>query len=201
MCEPTTILLAASLAVSALSGVASVQGQKAAAQAQENYQTQLVAANNQQAYAQESALRIQQAQDTESRGRENEKARLATQKAVSTSTVAAGEAGLTGASVDALLGEYQSSFGQYRETTLRQGQLYASGVGSQIDALRAGNGMSNLQINAPISRPNYTAAVLNFSSDALTAYRAFDLGTSKKTSTGYNPNYFGGAARGAAYGV
>jgi hypothetical protein len=202
MCLPVAALLAANLAVSAAAGIASVQGQAAQASAQKNYQQQLVAANNAQAYEQSSSLRIQQAQDSESRARENEKARLATQKAVSTSTVAAGEAGLTGASVDALLGEYQASLGQYRETTLRQGQLYASGVGSQIDALRAGNGMSNLQINAPIARPNYTAAVLNFGSDALGAYRAYNPNAFQKSSNvGTNPNYFGGAARGAAYGV
>lgn len=174
MCEPTTILLATSLAISAATGVMTVQGQRQAAKAQSEYQTNLVEANNKVSYEQQAALREQQAQDSESRARENEKARQASQKAVSTTTVAAGEAGLSGASVDALLGEYNSSLGQFRESTMRQGQLYAAGVGSQIDALRAGNGMSNLQINAPVARPNYAAAILNFGSDALGAYRAYN---------------------------
>jgi hypothetical protein len=178
MCEVTTIALVASLAISAAAGTASVMSQRQAAKAQANYQQDLVEANNKVSYEQQSALRIQQAQDTESRARETEKARIATQRATSTVTVAAGEAGVTGASVDALLDEYQGNLGQFREATLRQGQLYSNGVGAQIDALRAGNGMSNLQINSPVAQPNYTAALLNFSSDALGAYRA------------YNPNAF-----------
>lgn len=179
MCEPTA-LLAASLVLSAATGAVTIQGQRQAAKAQANYQKELVEANNKVSYEQQAALRIQQGQDMESRARENEKARLASQRAVSTTTTAAGEAGVSGASVDALLGEYNSTLGQFRESTLRQGQLYASGVGAQIDALRAGQGMSNLQINAPVSQPNYAAAVLNFGADALGAYRAYNPDAFKK---------------------
>jgi hypothetical protein len=181
-CNPAAWYVAA-VVISGIGTTASIQGQRANQIAQENYQKETVKANNKVSYEQMSALRIQQSEDAESRARENEKARLISQRAASTAATAAGEAGVSGASVDALLGEYQMQFGQFRESTLRQGQFYASGVDAQIDAIRSGAGMSNLQINAPVSRPNYAAAVAQFGSDSLGAYRAYKGSTSIGSNT------------------
>ncbi len=173
-CEPTTILAVSSLAISAAGAVATAQGQKYAADAQADQQRQLVAANNSNADEQISQLRIQQAQNAESVARDNERARLAAQRSKASATVAAGEAGVTGNSVDALLGEYDAQLGQYREATLRQRQLNDQGANTQIDAIRTGTRYQNLQINAPISGPNYAAIGLGFLKDSLGTYKAYN---------------------------
>lgn len=179
-CEPTTIALA-SLAISGAGTVASLQGQKYAADAQARNQGDLTTANNQVAVEQMSQLRIQQAQSQEATTRDNERARLAAQRARSTATVAAGEAGVSGNSVDALLAEYGQQLGQYREATNRQTQLNAQGINTQVAAIRTGTRFQNLQINAPIAGPNYGAAAVRLAGDVLGTYRAYNPDAFLKT--------------------
>lgn len=185
MCEPTTVLLVASLALSAAGGVAQVQGQKANATAQEITQGNLTRANNATAALQLSQLRIQQAQGRESAAREGEKARLASQRSKATATVAAGEAGVQGASVEALMQEYSMNLGQFREASLRQQQLSNAAATDQAENILLGAKYSNLNINAPIAQPQYAAAAINFGADALGAYRAYNPSAfQKKPKTG-----------------
>jgi hypothetical protein len=173
--------MVASLAISAVSAASSVQGQKYAAEAQAEQQKNLTAANNAVAGEQIAQLRLQEAQSREASARENEKARLATQKAKASAVVGAGEAGVSGASVDALLGEYGMQLGQFREAVNRQGQLSTTAVNSQIESIRTGSRFQNLQINAPIVGPNYTGAAINFAGDALGTYKAYNPGAFQRT--------------------
>lgn len=126
-------------------------------------------ANNTVSAEQQSQLRQRQAQEQESTARENEKARLATQKAKSSATVAAGEAGVEGQSVDSILQEYDANLGQFREATRRQEQFKAYGINAESDAIQTGGQYKNLQINAPVTKPNYSAALLKWSSNAVQA--------------------------------
>lgn len=173
-CEPATILLVSSLAISALGTTAQIQGQKAQAKAQTAEQQQLVAANNEVVNQEQSTLREQEAQAKESVARENFKAQLTNDRAKSTATVAAGEAGVSGSSVTALLNEYDMHLGQFREATNRQGTLTSQGVTQQLQAIGKGAMFQNLQINAPVSQPQYGAAAISFAGDALSAYRAYN---------------------------
>ena len=177
-CDPGSALLAAELVVSAAGATASIQAQQVQAKAQAQTQQSLTEANNKVATEQMSQLRIAQGQDEESRAREIEKARQATQKAQATARVSAGEAGVTGNSVDALLNEYNASLGQFKEATNRQGTLNAENTDSQIEAVRTGARYQNLTINAPITGPNYGAAIVGVAKDSFSAYQ------------GYNPNAF-----------
>lgn len=160
-CEPTTIMMVASLAITAASAAAQAQQQKAQAVTQENQQNALQDSNNEQAAEQASALRIGQAQDSEATARELEKARLAGAKASSTAKVASGEAGIQGNTSDALLQEHEAALGQYREAVSRQGTLNAMGTEQQLKALQTGTRNQNLQINAPINQPQYGIIALN----------------------------------------
>jgi hypothetical protein len=180
-CEPTTIALIASVVISAVSGVASVQQQKATASAQAEYQQQQVESSNKIAAYNASQLRIQEAQQAESQARDLEKARLASQSAKSTATVAAGEAGVSGASVDALLAEYDQQLGRYSESVARQGQLNRAGTQSQIDSLMMGASNTNLQINGPVNQPQYAAAALKFAGEAAGAYGTWSASRAPKT--------------------
>lgn len=173
MCEPTT-LFAASLAISAASSAATVSAQRTAGKTQAAYQQDLVAANNSNTAGALSQLRIQQDQSAEARARETEKARLATQRSKASAQVAAGQAGVSGNSVDALLQEYDAQLGQYTEATLRQKQLDDIATGDQIAATRTGANYQNLQINQPVARPAYLAEGLKLGGAALGAYRDYN---------------------------
>lgn len=173
-CEPTTILMVASLAISAMSSVAMVQGQKATAKAQESYQNQLTNANNAAAEQQAGAIRDQQAQQREAQARDLQKANLATQRSVSTASTMAAENGQQGASVEALLAEYDMQNGQYKEAVLRQRQLNDQATSSSIEALKTGTLNQNLSINAPIQQAQPFAAAVNFAGQALGAYHAYN---------------------------
>lgn len=181
-CEPTTIAMA-SLAISAAGTAASIQGQKQQAAAQAKQQQDLTAANNFVAGEQMSQLRVQEAQQRESAARENERARLAAQKARSSSVVAAGEAGVAGNSVDALLAEHAMQLGQFREATARQSQLNAMGITAQAEAIRTGARFQNLSINAPISGPNYGAEFARFGANTLGTYKDYKSGAFGATKT------------------
>jgi hypothetical protein len=186
-CEPATIAAVASLAISAAGTAASVQGQKNAADAQLEQQRGLTAANgvvlNEQLAAsreQATQLRMQEAQQQESIARENEKARLASQRGRATAIVSAGEAGVSGSSVDALLSEYGAQLGQFREATNRQQQLNSQATNAQVATVQTGaRGQAmgarfqNLQINAPVVGPNYGAAIAQFGASALGTYKDY----------------------------
>lgn len=178
-CEPTT-LLAASLALSTAQFGTTIIGQRQQAKAQEAQQQALVAANNAVSGEQMAALRVQEAQSREATARENEKARLASQKAQATARVAAGEAGVEGNSVDALLQEYRMNLGQFREATTRQGQLNATATAANIEAIRTGARFQNLQINAPVVGPNYAGEALRLGQNGLGAYAAYNPSAFKK---------------------
>lgn len=181
MCDPGT-LFAASLAVSGASSAASLAGQSAQAKAQGQYQAELTKANNASATLQLSNLRIQQAQTRESAARESQKAKLANQRARATAVVAAGEAGVAGNSVDALLHEYSAQLGTYKEAATRQTQVQDAAFEDQALAIVAGARSQNLNINAPIAQPQYGLEALRFGTNALGAYRDYNPNAFKKAS-------------------
>lgn len=183
MCLPLVPLLAISVAMSAAATGASLIGQKQQADAQEKYQKQLAAANVQAAQVQSSQVRDQQAQSNEANARDMQQARLASLKAQSTGTVAAGEAGVAGSSVDALLRDYRAQEGVYKEAILRQRQLTDVSAGQQIDAIRAGADTGNLSMNAPVAQPNYLAGALSFGAQAAGTFAAASRGQPKTGST------------------
>lgn len=178
MCNPLFVAWAAVASSAAQAGLTVAQS-NTDAKSQARYQRELTTATNTQAAAKASALRQQQAQASESSARETEKARLASQRAKATATVAAGEAGVSGNSVDALLAEYDVQLGQFKEATLRQQQLRNTAYQDEAEAVRTGASYQGLQINTPVSRPNVGAAALQFGASALGIYRDYKRDTNK----------------------
>ncbi len=175
-CLPAIPLMALAIAASAASTVASVQGQRYAAQAQERQQGELTKANNFVAGEQMGQLRQQEAQQREATARENEKARLAVQKSRASAMVAAGEVGVSGNSVDALLAEHGMQLGQFREANARQSQMGSSAINTQLESIRTGARFQNLSINAPIAQPNYAAEGVKFVGSVVGAYKDYKSG-------------------------
>ncbi|WP_068768362.1 hypothetical protein OH491_25985 [Termitidicoccus mucosus] len=165
MCHP-----AVGYAIAALSTAASIVGQNQAAKAQESYQEDLIKTNNVNATKSSETLREQQANQREAASREAEQARIAGRKAAATASTAAGESGVAGASVEALLGEFKAEEGRYKEALARQTTINDSNTESQIDALKTGASFQNIQTAQPIARPNYFAEGLKLGGRWLDIY-------------------------------
>jgi hypothetical protein len=177
LCDATA-LVAASLIVGTASQVAQYQGQQA--QAKQQYRYAKAAAEEGQALAKQN-FQIANAQESELQREEQEAAsqqitqvRKQAAQARSTARVAAGEAGVSGLSVDALLADFDrqeaasvNNINRNRELSLRQSGFTRMGI-------RA-NGMNQLSSTRfrPIARPSLTELGLNIGSESLSAYNRY----------------------------
>lgn len=141
MCEPTTVAL-----LTVASSAASFVGQQQAASAQESANNE---ARNLAIQNQRLQIRALQNQEDEENRRAEEALRdnsRAAEAAKATAQVSAGEAGVSGLSVDALLGDLERQEGENKQDIIqtqdfgqRQRQLDREGVGinaqSQINQL------------------------------------------------------------------
>jgi hypothetical protein len=165
MCEPTTIAVA-SLAVTAASGVANYMAQSAQADAQEDYNRQLQE-NAKQAYLNDiEALRLQQDQDEGSAQDEIVKNQIAAREARARAKTAAGEAGVSGLSVDALLADYDRQEANFTDSVL-------ANLGSRTQQRKAEENaavtryQSRYNSASPVSRPSMLNTGLNIAGQGL----------------------------------
>ncbi len=173
-------------AIGAIAGVASAGagyiGQRQQAKAQAAYQAQSAAAERQRALQEQSSIRMQQAQQQEATARELQQVSRKSQEALARARVSAGEAGVAGASVQALMDDYSRQEAGYRAATLRQQEL--TGVGTQLGLEQAGLASQQrlISINQPISKPSFLTAGLEAVSGGLSGYRTgLDIGSRMKT--------------------
>jgi len=151
--------------------------QQAAAQAQQAaYQAQSSAAERSRFMQEQSSIRMQQAQQQEATSRELEQVSRKSQEALARARVSAGEAGVTGASVTALMDDYTRQEAGYRAAALRQQEL--TGVGTGLGLEQAGFATTQRQISInqplgpPVSQPSILGAVLQAGSQAMSGYAA-----------------------------
>ena len=126
-----------------------------------------------QRYLQEvSSMRVQQGQEQVAAAqRINESAKKA-REARATARVSAGESGVAGLSVDALINDLTREEAEYSFAT--QQQLQMNDVGRSMQLQNAGLGFTNnmLRINRPIEQPNYLGAALSGASAGMSTYSA-----------------------------
>ena len=165
MCYP---MLLAGLAVAA--GGAQYIGQRRMAKQQAAYQAQAAAAERQRFMQEQTSLRMRQAQEQEAVGRELEQVSRKSQQALDRARVSAGEAGVAGASVQALMDDYTRQEGAYRSALLRQQEL--GGVATAMGLEQAGFATTQRQIgiNQPINRPSALTSLLQTATSAAGAY-------------------------------
>jgi len=173
-------------AIGAIAGVASAGagyiGQRQQAKAQAAFQAQSAAAEQQRALQEQSSIRMQQAQQEEATARELEQVSRKSQEALARARVSAGEAGVAGASVQALMDDYTRQEAGYRAATLRQQEL--RGVGTQLGLEQAGLASQQrlISINQPIDRPSFLTSGLEAVSGGLSGYRTgLDIKSRMKT--------------------
>ena len=167
MCYP---MLLAGLAVAA--GGAQYIGQRRMARQQAAYQAQAAAAERQRFLQEQTSLRMRQAQEQEAVGRELEQVSRKSQEALARARVSAGEAGVAGASVQALMDDYTRQEGAYREALLRQQEMGALATGMGLEQAGFATVQRQIGIAQPISKPSAPTAGLQAISGGLSGYAA-----------------------------
>jgi hypothetical protein len=176
------------------------QAQLQQAEMQRRYQEQAAAAERQRAQQEQSSMRMRQAQEQEAVGRELEQVSRKSQAALARARVAAGEAGVAGASVQALMGDYMRQEAGYRAALLRQQELGAVATGLGLEQAGLASQQRLIGIRQPIAQPVKPRGlgiqdVLSVASGGLQGYmmgRQFSGGSSNPdiyVSDGYTSKY------------
>jgi len=167
MCVP---LAAVSAGIGALSAGLSFVGQRQQARAQAQYQAQAAAAERQRFQQEQTSMRMRQAQEQEAVGRELEQVSRKSQAALARARVSAGEAGVAGASVQALMDDYMRQEAGYRAATLRQQELGGIATGMGLEQAGFATQQRQIGINQPIDRPSAFGALLQAGQQAVSGY-------------------------------
>jgi hypothetical protein len=167
MCYP---MVFAALAVA--SGTAQYIGQRRMARQQAQYQAQAAAAERQRFMQEQTSLRMRQAQEQEAVGRELEQVSKKSQEALARARVSAGEAGVAGASVQALMDDYTRQEAGYRAALLRQQELGGVATGLGLEQAGFATQQRQIGINRPINKPDFLTSALSTATSAVSAYGA-----------------------------
>lgn len=162
-------LIGASVVSGFAAPVVSYVGQRQQARAQARYQAQAAAAERQRFLQEQTSLRMRQAQEQEAVGRELEQVSRKSQEALARARVSAGEAGVAGASVQALMDDYTRQEAGYRAALLRQQELGAVGTGLGLEQAGFATQQRQIGIRQPISRPSLLTTGLQSLSGGLGA--------------------------------
>jgi hypothetical protein len=168
MCEPISI----SLAIGALTAASSAVGQKQQADAQEKQQ-KLASQQERQRYLEEvTSLRQQQAQEQVAKSQRMQEAELKGKEAKASAVVAAGEGGVAGLSVEALVANISRKEATYAFSEQKQAEMMNTARTMEIQSAGSGYQRNMLSINKPITQPNYVNAALEGVQSGMSVYSA-----------------------------
>ena len=167
MCEPVSITAAiVGLATAASSAV----GQKQQADAQEQQQ-KLASQQERQRYLEEvTSLRQQQAQEQVAKSQRMQEAELKGKEAKAAAVVSAGEAGVAGLSVEALVANISRKQATYAFSEQKQAEMMNTARTMEIQSSGSGYQRNMLSINKPITQPNYVNAALEGVQSGMSVY-------------------------------
>ena len=167
MCSP---LAAVSALVGGAQTVSSIVGQRQQAEMQQQAQATASSQERQRYLAEVSAMRTQQQQEMDARAQRIQEANRKAMEARATARVSAGESGVSGLSVDALLGDLTRKEAEY--TFSEQQQAEMTDVNRQLQLKEAGIGFNRnmLRINRPIEQPDYLGSALGGIQSGLSTY-------------------------------
>jgi len=171
MCEVTALGLGiANLALGATAAGASFVGQRQQAKAQSAYQRQASIAEQQRALQEQRSIRMRQGQEQEATNREINEMSKKAREAVSTAQVSAGESGVSGLSVDAVVNNYKQQEAAYRLALT--GQQEMRDVQTGLALTDAGFRTVNRQIgiNQPVRKPSFLEGGLGGASSGLSGF-------------------------------
>jgi len=162
----------AGLALGAGSAGLQYAGQRRQAKQQAQFQQRAADAERQRSLMEQRSIRIRQAQEQEATAREIGEVSKKAREAMATATVSAGESGVAGLSVDALLDDYVRQEATYRMGVTRQQEMkdLQTGLALTDAGFRSQNRL--IDINRPINRPSFLTGAVNVASSGLSGYRS-----------------------------
>ena len=189
MCEPLSAMAIAKLSfgLSLASSGMSLMAQRNQAKAQKAAQKAATQRENARYRREASAMRLKEAQEDLVMTREIQDSAVKARAARSTAMVAAGESGVVGLSVDALIDDYTRQEADYRFSVTEQNRL--TGINNQLQLTEAGYRSQNnlIKINKPIQKPNYLGEAVNLAGSFLNIqsnYKQNSLAEAKTASYG-----------------
>lgn len=182
MCNPPAIAIALGVAQAGTT----IIGQRQAAKTQQKVQEQASKQERERYLAEVTSMRIQERQEEVALSQRIQASTRKAREARATARVSAGEAGVAGLSVNALINDLTREEANYRFSEAQNQQMMD--VNRILQLQGAGLGFTNnmLRINRPIAQPNYLGAVIGGVSTGLSAYSAAadaGIGTPKTPGT------------------
>ena len=162
----------AAVVIGAVTTASSAVGQKQAADTQEKQQ-KIAAQQERQRYLEEvTSLRQQQAQEQVARSQRMQEAELKGKEAKAQAVVAAGEGGVAGLSVEALVANISRKQATYAFSEQKQAEMMSAARTMEIQSAGSGYQRNLFTINRPIQQPNYVDSVLQGTQAGLSVYSA-----------------------------
>jgi hypothetical protein len=185
MCDPISI---AAVTASVGSSIAGYAGQRQQAKAQAAYQAQSIAAAQKKAGFQRTSEILEAQQKRLALAQETGKITKAAREKLASATVSAGEAGVSGLSVQALMDDYVRQQAGLQAAVTTQEKLYGLQTGMNLQQLGLASQQEILGLSQPIERPSLLTAGLGAISGGLSGYAtgsdiASRMGTPSPTGT------------------
>ena len=185
MCEPI------SMTVAALSTASSVVSQKNAINAQKKAQANASAQERKRYLNEVSVTRQRQRQEQIVAAQKIQQSQTQAMEARATARTSAGESGVSGLSVDALIGDLTRQEAEYNFSVQQQQQFQEQNTSNVLEAAGLGFTANMLRINKPIPKTDYFGAALQGAQTGLSFYNSankaglFDKTTTSSSSTPY----------------
>ena len=181
------------IALGVAQGGMSYMGQKQSAKAQAKVQRNATIAEQQRQLQEMSSMRLAQRQEEVAAAQRISQSAKKAREARATARVSAGEAGVAGISVDALINDLTREQAEYDFSVQQQLEFSRTNTALGLQDSQMRSRMNLLSINRPIEQPNLLGSVLEGVSTGLSGYSTmtsagFGQGTSKvagSTASGY----------------
>ncbi len=175
MCDPATAMMAGGFAMNAGSQVMAHQGQVAQAESQNAWNRQRQELGTERAlenYANQiMQARARQSQEREAAANEINEVNREARKRVSTAQVAAGESGVTGGSLQALLNDFHRQQLEFGTSVRRNLEFREDNIEDQLESVRLGTqGRIEGLMFMPQQKPSFMGAALRIAGSGLSTF-------------------------------
>tara|TARA_R110002153_G_scaffold260708_1_gene420820 strand:- start:8149 stop:8763 length:615 start_codon:yes stop_codon:yes gene_type:complete len=150
----------------------SIHGQRQQAKTQEKMQKNASAAEQQRYLSEVSASRLRERQEKIAASQQIQRTTTKAREARATARVSAGEAGVSGLSVDALINDMTRKEGEANFSIQQQMKFAEQSRAMGLDDSANRSRMNLLSINKPIEQPNYLGAILSGAQTGMSMYSA-----------------------------
>lgn len=168
MCSP----ILASTALGVASSALQIQGQAQMAKTQAAYQRQASEQENKRLAAEQTAVRIRQAQEQVAKAQRITAITKEAEKKRATAIVSSAEAGVAGLSVDALENSITSSEGQAVYALGKQQEFADVARQFSFENSQVASEMNQIRINKPINQTDFAGSLLSGARTGLSIYGA-----------------------------